>query len=164
MDAAPALELADIDPLPSTVPGLARSPIPAARPSGPTRFASVRGQSQSLTDADDAEAEALLELLIARLAPNGHTEIDPETLAVGTRLVQLGAFPDEVGAREGWDELAARFPAAFEGRARVVEPAVSAGRTLYRLRAHGFADEPEARRFCALLVAEGADCIPVLIR
>ena len=163
-DAVPAPELADIDPLPSTVPGLARSPFPAARPSGATRFASVRGQSQSLTDADDAEAEALLELLIARLAPNGHTEIDPETLAVGTRLVQLGAFPDEVGAREGWDELAARFPAAFEGRARVVEPAVSAGRTLYRLRAHGFADEPEARRFCALLVAEGADCIPVLIR
>ncbi len=164
--AEPARPLADLAVLPSDVPGLARSPFPAARPAGPTRFAMVRARSDSANDADaaDAEAEALLELLIARLAPGAHTEIDPETLPVGTRLVQLGAFPDEVGAREAWDELATRFAAAFDGRARVIEPAVSAGRTIYRLRAHGFADEPEARRFCALLVAEGADCIPVLIR
>lgn len=154
----------DLAVLPADVPGLSRSPFPAARPAGPARFAMARGNGNSVSDADDAEAEALLELLIARLAPGAHTEIDPETLPVGTRLVQLGAFPDEVGAREAWDTLAGRFAAAFDGRARVIEPAVSAGRTIYRLRAHGFADEPEARRFCALLVAEGADCIPVLIR
>jgi hypothetical protein len=169
--AEPATDRAEtaLDPtevLPSEVPGLARSPYPEARPNGPTRFAMARSQSESLSDADaaDAEAEALLELLIARLGPGTDTEIDPETLPAGTRLVQLGAFPDEVGARDAWEELAAQFSAAFDGRARVVEPAVSAGRTIYRLRAHGFADEPEARRFCALLVAEGADCIPVLIR
>jgi hypothetical protein len=150
--------------LPGDIAGVARSPVPLPRPGAPAQFAMVRTASHSVTDADDAEAEALLELLIARLAPGAYTEIDPETLPVGTRLVQLGAFPDEVGAREAWDELTTRFSAAFQGRARVVEPAVSAGRTIYRLRAHGFADEPAARRFCALLVAEGADCVPVLIR
>jgi hypothetical protein len=166
VDAAREGEPVEVDVLPADVAGIARSPFPSPRPDGPTRFAMARGQSQSVSDADaaDAEAEAILELLLARLAPGAHTEIDPETLPVGTRLVQLGAFPDAVGAREAWDELATRFSAAFDGRARVIEPAVSAGRTLYRLRAHGFADEPEARRFCALLVAEGADCVPVLIR
>ena len=154
------------DILPTNVAGVARSPFPSPRPDAPKQFAMARGQAQTTSDAEaaDAEAEALLELLLARMAPGGATEIDPETLPVGTRLVQLGAFPDAVGAREAWDELATQFSAAFDGRARVIEPAVSAGRTLYRLRAHGFADEPEARRFCALLVAEGADCVPVLIR
>jgi hypothetical protein len=154
------------DILPTDIAGVARSPFPSPRPDAPKQFAMARGQAQTTSDAEaaDAEAEALLELLLARMAPGGATEIDPETLPVGTRLVQLGAFPDEVGAREAWDELATQFSAAFDGRARVIEPAVSAGRTLYRLRAHGFADEPEARRFCALLVAEGADCVPVLIR
>jgi len=165
-DDAPRTLRDDVETLPASTPGISRSPFPASRPSGPTRFAMVRGQSDSTTDADanDAEAEALLELLLARLAPGSITEIDPETLPVGTRLVQLGAYSDEVGAREAWEELTTRFAAAFDGRARVVEPAVSAGRTIYRLRAHGFTDEPAARRFCALLVAEGAECVPVLIR
>ncbi|WP_209425162.1 SPOR domain-containing protein [Pararhodobacter sp. SW119] len=158
--------LVEIVAMSADVPGIARSPFPLSRPTAPPRFAMARGQPQPVSDAeaDDAEAEALLELLLARLAPGTQTEIDPETLPVGTRLVQLGAFPDEVGARDAWEALSTQFAAAFDGRARVIEPAVSAGRTIYRLRAHGFADEPEARRFCALLVAEGADCIPVLIR
>ena len=47
---------------------------------------------------------------------------------------------------------------------RVIEKATSGGRTFYRLRAEGFADLPDARRFCAALVAEKADCIPVVTR
>jgi hypothetical protein len=34
----------------------------------------------------------------------------------------------------------------------------------YRLRAHGFADLSDARRFCAAFVAQNVDCIPVLNR
>ena len=33
------------------------------------------------------------------------------------------------------------------------------GRTFYRLRVAGFESRDDARRFCAALLAEGADCI-----
>ena len=43
----------------------------------------------------------------------------------------------------------------------VLQPAESGGRTFYRLRAHGFDDEDDARRFCSAFVAQNATCIPV---
>ena len=46
----------------------------------------------------------------------------------------------------------------------MIQKAQSGGRTFYRLRAHGFEDLADARRFCALLVAEGPDCIPVVTK
>ena len=35
------------------------------------------------------------------------------------------------------------------GKLRVIQTAESGGRTFYRLRAAGFADEADARRFCS---------------
>jgi hypothetical protein len=46
-------------------------------------------------------------------------------------------------------------------KAMVVQPAESGGRTFYRLRAHGFEGEDDARRFCSAFVSENAVCIPV---
>jgi hypothetical protein len=46
-------------------------------------------------------------------------------------------------------------------KAMVVQPAESGGRTFYRLRAHGFDGEDDARRFCSAFVSENAVCIPV---
>ena len=47
------------------------------------------------------------------------------------------------------------------GKGLVLQPAESGGRTFYRLRATGFEDEDDARRFCAAFVAQSATCIPV---
>ena len=47
------------------------------------------------------------------------------------------------------------------GLTMVVQPAESGGRTFYRLRAHGFDGEDDARRFCSAFVSENAVCIPV---
>lgn len=91
-------------------------------------------------------------------------EIDPEALAPGTRLAQLGAFDSVEVARQEWTKLSARFSDYIEGKQRVVQKATSGGRTFYRLRAAGFDDLSDARRFCSALVAEGADCIPVVTR
>ena len=88
-------------------------------------------------------------------------EIDPATLAAGTRLVQLGAFDSPEIARAEWAKVAARFGDLMTGKSLVVQSAQSGGRTFYRLRAHGFEGEDEARRFCAALLAENAACIPV---
>ncbi len=86
------------------------------------------------------------------------------SLVAGTRLVQLGAYDDEATAAADWDKLKTGFTAYFEGKSQVIQKAESGGRVFYRLRAHGFADEDEARRFCAVLLNERAQCIPVLIR
>lgn len=165
--------LEPLDLVPSGTPGVARSPVPPRRPASASAAAvqlaaapaaSATTAANPATGGHDAEAEALLSELATRLAPTRHVDIDPTTLTPGTRLVQLGAYDDEPAAREAWDVLANRFSAHLDGRGRIIEPATSGGRTFYRLRAHGFDDEPEARRFCSVLLAENADCIPVLIR
>ena len=88
-------------------------------------------------------------------------EVDPEAIPAGTRLAQLGAFDSPETARGEWEKLNARFADYLEGKQRVIQKAKSGGRVFYRLRALGFADLSDARRFCSALVAERADCIPV---
>ena len=91
-------------------------------------------------------------------------EIDSTTLTAGTRLVQLGAFDSPEIARAEWIRLRERFGDLMTGKSLVVQSAQSGGRTFYRLRAHGFDGEDDARRFCAALLAENAACIPVAHR
>ena len=92
------------------------------------------------------------------------TEMDPATLAEGTRLVQLGAFdtPDE--ARAEWARLLNANPDLLMGKALVVQSAASGGRDFFRLRAAGFATEDETRGLCAQLLKRDATCIPVVHR
>ena len=84
--------------------------------------------------------------------------------ALGTNLVQIGAFPKAENAATEWTRLQGRFGDVMGGKARVIQAATSGGKTFYRLRAQGFSELGEARRFCAALVAEGTDCIPVVVR
>jgi hypothetical protein len=91
-------------------------------------------------------------------APN---EVDPATLTPGTRLVQFGTFDTAEEARAAWTALQGRFGELMTEKAIVVQPAESGGRTFYRLRAHGFEGEDDARRFCSAFVAQDATCIPV---
>lgn len=91
-------------------------------------------------------------------------ETEPAEVPAGTRLVQLGAFDDAEVARGEWTRLSDRFEDYMDGKTRVVQRAKSGGRVFYRLRAMGFADLSDARRFCAALVAEKADCIPVVAK
>lgn len=132
--------------IPPSVPGVVRSPVPRPRP------------------GVDLVAETAARAVLQALAPGATLEIDPETLSSGTRLVQLCAYDDRATAQAEWEALALRFAAHMEGKARVIQAAEAGGRTFYRLRAHGFSDEAEARRFCAVLLPEGVNCISVLIR
>ena len=112
----------------------------------------------------DSAFAAPAEASAAVVSPFGETEIDPATLAVGTRLVQLGAFDSPEVARGEWASLRTRFGDLMSGKTLVIQSAQSGGRTFYRLRAHGFGGEDDARRFCAALLAENAACIPVAHR
>lgn len=101
---------------------------------------------------------------VPAVLPSATAEVDPETLPAGTRLAQLGAFDSPEVARAQWDQIATRFDSYLIGKSRVVQKATSGGRVFYRLRALGFEDIADARRFCSALVARNADCIPVVTR
>jgi hypothetical protein len=103
-------------------------------------------------------------VVVAAAAAPVSKEISGEGLASGTRLVQLGAFDSEEIARNEWDRLAGKFADLLTDKTRIVQAAQSGGRTFYRLRALGFEDEADSRRFCSALVAERAACIPVAVR
>ncbi|SNR58821.1 SPOR domain-containing protein [Puniceibacterium sediminis] len=129
--------------IPEAIAGLARSLRPKLRPVGLQQTASL-----------------------APMAPVVHTtkDIDPDSLPVGTRLAQLGAFDSAETALSEWTRLEARFGDYMDGKDRVIQRATSGGRVFYRLRVHGFTDLSDARRFCSAFVSENADCIPVVTR
>lgn len=102
--------------------------------------------------------------LTTESAASATQEVDAATLPAGTRLAQLGAFDSAEVAREQWGQLQNRFSVYLDDKKRVVQKASSGGRVFYRLRAMGFEDIADARRFCSALVAENADCIPVVTR
>jgi len=124
--------------------GLARSPRPLARP-------------VALAAPAPAPAPATGEI-------GGNVEVVAEEIPSGTRLVQLGAFESADVARAQWDRIGGQFAEFFDGKSRVVQRAQSGGKTFYRLRAMGFEDLSDARRFCSALMAQKADCIPVVVR
>lgn len=126
--------------IPADVPGVSRSLRPMARPATAPTLSAVTPVA--------AEEPATL----------------TADLPVGTALVQLGAFETVDLAAAEWGRLSGRFAEFMGGKSRVIMEATSGGRTFYRLRASGFADLADARRFCAALVAEDAACIPVVVR
>ncbi len=91
-------------------------------------------------------------------------DVDPASLAIGTSLVQLGAFDTAETARSEWVRISERFPAFFDGKQRVIQKANAGGRVFYRLRVLGFSQKADARHFCAELLAQQAECIPVAVR
>ena len=126
----------------AAIPGVATALIPPSRPG-------------SLAPANaGAIADA-----VASAAPTLTTDI-PQ----GTNLVQLGAYETPEIASEEWDKLSVRFAEFMSGKEPVIQQATSGGRVFYRLRAMGYADLGDARRFCAALAAEEAACIPVVVR
>jgi len=109
-----------------------------------------------------ARPEGLQQVRLVKATGIASGEIDPATIPSGTRLVQLGAFASADTARTEWDRVEARFGDYMVGKERVVQEAQTGGRTFWRLRALGFDNLDDARQFCAVLVGDGANCIPVV--
>ena len=145
-DLAPA----GIEVISASIPGVSRALRPPARPAAPGRT--------------EARADPLAGVSAVEPTVATGLAVRSEPIALGTALVQLGAFPSQAAAGTAWDRIAGEFADYIVGREPIVQEAVSAGQTFYRLRALGFADLGDARRFCSALVAEGADCIPVIAR
>lgn len=126
--------------------------------------ASVAGVAQSIRPMIRPRSMAAGAPAVTQASAIPTAELDPADLALGTRLVQLGAFDTPELARAEWAHLSGRFPDYFTGRGRVIQQASAGGAPFFRLRAHGFEDLAAARRFCAALMAQDAPCVPVTVR
>ncbi|MEM9798179.1 MAG: SPOR domain-containing protein [Pseudomonadota bacterium] len=142
-------------------PGLAVSARPDQRPAGPRRISTAAAIAAATSSPTEAPAAAPGQQVASVSVTR---DVAPETVAVGTRVVQLGAFDSEQIAREEWERLSGRFGDYMQDKSRMIQKARSGGRDFWRLRAVGFADGSEARRFCSVLLAKNAPCIPVTIR
>lgn len=129
--------------VPLSVPGVKRTVLPIRRPVGGFEAAVA---ARAATQATQVAAAV---------------DLDPASIAPGTRLAQLGAYDSPEIARAEWDGFVARFATYMEGKQRVIQEAKSGGRTFYRLRVAGFEGLSDARRFCTVVVADGGACIPV---
>ncbi|SLN18890.1 SPOR domain-containing protein [Pseudooctadecabacter jejudonensis] len=140
-----------VDPnvIPDAVPGVRRSLRPTVRPASAVVPVAASAAPAQTTTAASTPIDA---------------SVTSEALPVGTKLVQLGAFDSPEIAASEWLRLTGTYPDFFNGKDQVIQQATSGGRTFFRLRAMNFADLSDARRFCAAMSAEGAPCIPVVVR
>ena len=136
-----------------------------------TRAKTISAEVAALRDAPGVKSAprpqmrpVKFERVAAPVAAPANVERDIASLALGTRMAQLGAYESGDIARSEWTRISAQFGDFFEGKQRVVQRAESGGRIFYRLRVVGFDDLADARRFCSALVAGQADCIPVVMR
>ncbi len=87
-----------------------------------------------------------------------------DSVPIGTRLIQLGAYDSADLANSEWAKLLAKHSHLLEDKKRLVVAAQSGGRKFYRLRAAGFNSLDESRALCSALLAVGTPCIPVTAR
>jgi len=141
---------------------------PAAEPEVEPQPAAARvteGLGRSLRPRlRPARVSSVEEAVAASVAAQAAPQVNPDAIPAGTRMAQLGAFESAAVAEEEWGKLSNKFSEYLDDKQRVIQKAQSGGRTFYRLRAMGFGDLNDARRFCSALVAEKADCIPVVTR
>lgn len=128
---------------PDGVTGPTQAPFPKLRPGG---------------------SEVNVPATLTSNAASAVRELSPEAVPDGSRLVQLGAFNSAEIARSEWERMSNLFAGYLENKTRVIQRAESGGKVFYRLRAMGFEDIDDARRFCAAFKARNVDCVPVLVR
>ena len=153
---AEAMSVPDVVPAADPVSGVMRSVIrPVARP--------VRAAPAVATAADLAPAPVAV-AAVAEAPALPSVAVMTDELPVGTKLVQLGAFPTPEDAAQEWMKLQTRFGDLLTGKAQVIQQASSGGATFYRLRASGFTELADARAFCDVMDAGRAACTPVVVR
>lgn len=154
----------------------APDPVTRVTPSAPKTLSEVPRARATTTDPGDGlptslrpqrrpeDIQARVVMAAVSVQPRPEIDVAPEDVPVGTSLAQLGAFGSTDIAVGEWDRLQSRFGDYLTGKQRVIERATSGGRVFYRLRAMGFDDLSDARRFCSAFVAEGTDCVPLVAR
>lgn len=95
-------------------------------------------------------------LLPATLAPKAAPQ--PTAAADGHVQVQLAALPTKEQAEAEWRLLSHKAPQLLAARSPIISEATVNGRSWWRVRAGGFADDAQARSFCDQLRGTGGAC------
>jgi len=156
----PDAETSTVQRIATSVPGVSRSKVPMTRPQLDL------SSYDTLADraAREAAAATTPNATPTRVAAVSSVDVDPASITVGTKLVQIGAFDSEATARSEWNRLTSQFSDVFEGKQRLIQSVTHSGRSFYRLRVHGFDDAAQTGQFCSELIARSVICIPVEIR
>jgi hypothetical protein len=85
-------------------------------------------------------------------------EKHPAVPAASHTLVQLAAVSSEEAAKSEWQRLSKRLPDLLGQYHPAFSKTEHDGRTLWRVRAGGFTDVPQATTFCEKLRAKGVGC------
>ena len=147
----------------ANVPGVATTFRPLTRPAGLAATPAVaRASTNAIPTTPEVDVSAIEAVVAQAQTTTEVARAAPAPVVTGATLVQLGAFDTLGEAQEAWSELNGRFGDFMVGKDIVVQEAASGGAQFFRLRAQGFTDIVDARRFCSALVAEQAPCIPVV--
>jgi hypothetical protein len=137
---------------------LAPAPLPV---SGGTDLA-PRYSLPSPERPEGLEAIDLTRPSDVREAPTAALRV--EDIPTGSPVIQLGAFNSTEIAVEQWGLLLRDNEDILGPHRRFIQPVMSSGRRLYRLRVVGFDDLAEAQSACAVLQARRLACIPTVQR
>ena len=146
----------DVSALAAQLASLAVTPEPAPVPTIEIIPASVPGLTASLRPVVRPTSSTVAAPVTDEVA------VTTASFPAGTNLVQLGAFPNPTLAGQEWERLQSRFGQLVANKSHFIEVSSQSAGTWYRLRASGFADHADARRLCAALQAEAAECIAVV--
>ncbi len=125
---------------------------PAPPPASATAPAPAPAPAKAATPAPSAAPPA--PRADARPAPAPR----PAATATNGLQVQLAALPTRQEAEAQWRILLHRNAHLLAGRAPSFNEATANGRTWWRVRTGGFADETQARAFCDKIRAAGGAC------
>ena len=131
----------------------------AGADNNPTAFAPLAGQ------AAPPRPQSLRTETVSRPAqPTASGPLRADDVAVGTPIVQLGAFNTVAIADAQWVRYRQANADVLGESPYFIEPVNTSSGLLYRLRVAGFASLAEAQSACAALRARGLDCIPAVKR
>ena len=156
--AEPAVERISAD-----IPGVTRAFRPPARPAQLVQAAAVVETTESTIPEVPSVDVSIIDVVLSQ-AQNTEVAATVTPAVAGNTLVQLGTFGSSDEARSRWQTLGAEFVDFMSGKELVIQEATSGGRQFFRLRATGFSDINDSRRFCATLQSEDTACIPVVFQ
>lgn len=133
------------------------APAPVVRPSKPSAMAPIAMASASATRAEAPRPAFSPESTRLTQSARSIRSEAVRTAKASRSVVQVGAFSKRDRLDAGWS-LASSGYAALKGYAPMAARTEIDGQTFYRLAAHGFASDAEARDFCQSLKASGGEC------
>lgn len=99
-----------------------------------------------------------------QLSTGGNDLKSSQDVAIGTVVVQLGAFDFDAVAVVQMDNLLKSHADLLGDKKLFIQKANNGSKEFYRLRVKGFKSTREAKSFCTAITARGNNCIPVMIR